>query len=269
MTGSTARVRGRRHVNEMAWDVRTPVHLSSAFYADGRKQGSTLHAIEIALVGDVTERRLLHLQCHFGQDTGSWARLGANVTGVDFSGVAIAAARERARDQGLDVTFVHADVQALPASLSGIFDLVVSTYGVMCWLDDLAAWAAGIRRVLVPGGRFILVDFHPMLEVHHAGSISGEGSYFGDPDPHPAWTTGTYADRDADISYQEYRWQHPIGDVVNSLLREGLTLKSFTEYPGAPYPLFAELDVLTDGLWTPSDGARIPYIYSIVTEHSG
>lgn len=254
-----------RAVNQRAWDLRTTVHLSSDYYdvTAFRQNRSTLRAPELDLAGSVSGKRLLHLQCHFGLDTLSWARFGATVTGVDFSAAAIEAARHISAETGIMATFVHADVQQLPRELDNSFDIAVTTYGVMCWLGDLDAWATGIRRVLVPGGRLVLVEFHPLLETLRPGSISGAGSYFGTSDPPEQHTTGTYTDRGADISYREYRWQHTVSDVVTALLRSGLTVTSLTEYPYCVFPLFDELHT-TDGCqWWPRDGSSIPYLYSI------
>lgn len=159
MTGLRA---GHRRVNENAWDVRTPVHLGSSFYdvPSVRAGRCTLGERELTLAGDVGGARLLHLQCHFGLDTLSWARRGARATGVDFSRAAVTAARELSAELGVPAVFHRADVQDLPAELSG-FDLAVTTYGVTCWLEDLSAWAASVHGALRPGGRFLLVEFHP------------------------------------------------------------------------------------------------------------
>ncbi|AWL88201.1 hypothetical protein AMK14_16740 [Streptomyces sp. TSRI0445] len=238
MTGLRA---GHRRVNENAWDVRTPVHLGSSFYdvPSVRAGRCTLGERELTLAGDVGGARLLHLQCHFGLDTLSWARRGARATGVDFSRAAVTAARELSAELGVPAVFHRADVQDLPAELSG-FDLAVTTYGVTCWLEDLSAWAASVHGALRPGGRFLLVEFHPLLELALPGAVSGHGSYFGSPDPPPTATSGTYTDPDAPIFYEEYRWQHPVGDVVNALIGAGFELTGLGEYPDSPVPLFDE-----------------------------
>lgn len=261
----------RRETNERAWDVRTAVHQRSAFYdlPAVRSGACTLHAPELALTGDVAGLRVLHLQCHLGADTVSWARRGATVTGVDFSAAALDVARGLAADSGVGARFVRADVQALPDELTGSFDLVVATYGVLCWLEDLAGWSAGIRRALVPGGRCVLVEFHPVLEAVHPGSISGRGSYFGVPDPPLRSTTGTYADRAADISYEEYRWQHPVSAVVTALLGAGLSVTGLHEYPYSPFALLPELDTGQDGRWSPRGGAVYPYLFSVEALRAG
>lgn len=253
--------------NRETWDRLTGVHLQSDFYdVPGFRAGtSSLNQLERDLVGSVSGQRLLHLQCHFGIDTLSWARLGAVVTGVDFSAAAIAAASALAREAGLAAEFVQADVQDLPR-LPHRHEIVVSTYGVLCWLELLDAWAAGIRCALRPGGRFVLVDFHPILEALHPGKMTGARGYFGAPRLEPTWTEGSYADPRAPIRYPEYRWQHPIGDVVSAIANAGLDVVELREYPYSSYRLFDELDHFADGAWRASAGqaAAYPYMFSLV-----
>ena len=155
--------------NRELWDAWTGIHRGSAFYGvDAFLSGeSSLSGIEREAVGDVSGKRLLHLQCHFGMDSLSWARLGAEVTGVDFSPRAIDAARDLAVQAGLEAEFLCADVTRLPAAWSGRFDIVFTSYGVLPWLPDLVSWAGTIARVLRPGGAFHLVEFHPLTGMLH------------------------------------------------------------------------------------------------------
>lgn len=253
-------------VNETAWDIRTPVHVASTFYdlKGFLSGGCTLHTPERELVPDPAGARLLHLQCHFGLDTLSWARRGASATGVDFSAVAIDEGRRLAAETRLPVEFIKADVQALPRSLDRRFDVIVSTYGVLPWLHDLDGWARGIRCALAPGGSFVLVEFHPILEILHPGSVSGVGGYFMPRPPKEQWSTGTYTDPQAAIAYREYRWQHPVGDVMTALLGADLAVTSFREYPYCSFPLVPGLQRRDDGEWAPEGTATSPYLYSIV-----
>ncbi|KRV46482.1 hypothetical protein AQ490_11325 [Wenjunlia vitaminophila] len=253
-------------VNRTAWDLRTGVHLTSDFYPTRRVRagGSTLKPPERELVGEVRGLRLLHLQCHFGLDTLSWARLGARATGVDLSPVAVRAARRLAAETGLDARFVCADVQGF-TDPGAPYDVVVSTYGVLCWLGDLPRWADSVAHNLRPGGRFVLVEFHPLLEVLHPGKVSGAGRYFGPDRPPATWTQGTYADPAAPIRYREYRWQHPVGSVLDALIAAGLVLERVEEYPYSSYRLLDELDRCVNGVWVNSRSpGRLPYMYAVV-----
>ena len=153
--------------NRDLWDRWTPYHLRSAFYdVAGFKAGrDPLDHLVLETLGDVQGQSLLHLQCHFGLDSLALVRRGAKVTGVDFSGVSIAAARELARELNLDACFVESDVYHLPSNLRGEFDIVFASHGVLCWLPYLAAWARVVAHFLKPGGRFCLVDGHPFAMI--------------------------------------------------------------------------------------------------------
>lgn len=235
-------------VNMEAWDTRTAVHAQSAFYdVEGVLAGQdTLHHVELGLAGDVNDIRLVHLQCHLGLDSISWARRGADVLGVDFSSAALEVANSTAasvveNEPNLRIRFLRSDVHALPDTMSSTADLVVASYGILPWLHDLDAWATSIATVLVPDGRIILVDFHPILEAVHVGSFSGTGTYLTTDQPVVTATRGTYADSDSDIEYKEVRFQHGVGSVVSALLQAGLVLQHFAEYTTSPYRIIDEL----------------------------
>src|SRR4051812_35702557 len=143
--------------NRAGWDLRAAAHAGGAadlYDVDGfRAGGSSLRPFELEALGDVRGQRLLHLMCHFGLDTLSWARLGAEVTGLDYSGSAIEAARRLAVEVGLAARFVQADVYEAADVLDEQYDVVIATYGVLVWLPDLNAWARVVSRLLRPGGR--------------------------------------------------------------------------------------------------------------------
>lgn len=250
--------------NRAAWNLRTSVHVDSPFYGVDRVRAgaSTLHRIERELVGEVDGRRLLHLQCHFGLDTISWARQGAQATGVDFSDVAIAYAEQLARELAVDVEFEHADVQRLDFEEGRRFDVAVATYGIIPWIGDLRGWAAGIYGALADGGRFVLVDFHPILEVFYPGKVSGLDRYFAKNDPPLVETTGTYARASAAIRYSECRWQHTVADIIGALLGAGFRLTWLGEHPETPIPLIPDLVQREDGLW--ENNGRVPLLLSLV-----
>lgn len=252
--------------NRTAWDLRTAVHMESPYYGlEAFKHGDlTLKPPELELIADPAGTRLLHLQCHFGLDTLSWARLGAEATGVDISPLSVNTATQLAEELELGARFICADVQGM-GEVGDPFDLVFCSYGVVCWLASLDAWAAEIRRNLRPGGRFVLVEFHPILEVLHPGKVSGTGRYFADGEPSSVHSMGTYTDPRAPISYWEYRWQHTVSDVIAALIGAGMAVEELREYPYCSYRLCDELDNFEDGVWKPSDiEGLLPYMFSVV-----
>ena len=251
--------------NRHAWDIRLEAHKNSDFYdVEGWKQGkSSLTDIELRELGDVSGKKLLHLQCHFGQDTLSWARLGAKVTGCDFSTESIAYARQLAHEAGLKARFVCCNVYDLPQHLKGKYDIVFTSFGVIGWLPDLEPWAAVIAHFLKKGGVFYLAEFHPVVWMlddkmefikyayHNDGVIESE-------------MTGTYADRYADLKYKEYGWNHSLGEVLNALLRHGLQLEFFNEYPYSPFDCFDKTVRGADGNYRIQGlEGKIPMVYSL------
>lgn len=256
--------------NRRLWDELTPIHARSAFYdVQGFLAGkSTLSPLELAEVGGVQGKSLLHLQCHFGLDTLSWARLGATATGVDFSPKAIALARSLSRDSGITARFVKSNVYDLPRVLRGEFDIVFTSYGVLCWLPDLKRWANVIAHFLKPGGTFYIVDFHPVTNVFANEAdeqpLRVTGSYFPSAAPQRWEPDGSYADRSATVTQPAHEWSHPIADIVNALLAAGLRLEFLHEFPYCSYPHFPFMRRGADGWWwLPGRKASIPLMFSI------
>ncbi|MGW0231260.1 class I SAM-dependent methyltransferase [Actinopolymorpha singaporensis] len=238
--------------NQRSWDEIAPARptQSAAFFLDG---GTTLEEFEPGLLPDVTGKRMLHLACANGNDSVSWAFLGASVTGVDHSHVGIEAARALARETGADARFVVADMYELPPELRN-FDVVYASWGVVCWLPDLDRWAATVRERLRPGGTFLLCEHHPVWEVLgvRTGGVEVTVDYFGRGNP----TRQTYdqAKRPAgstpETSFDAFVW--PVSDVVMSLARAGLHVEEFFEAPVAE---------MYEGL---GDAAtRVPAIYVV------
>jgi ubiquinone/menaquinone biosynthesis C-methylase UbiE len=218
------------------WDGRVPVHMRTEFYGleAFRKGGSSLTHIERQALGEVRGKRLLHLQCHFGQDTLSWARLGADVTGVDFSPQAIAVARSLSTELQLPARFVLSDVYKLPEVLDETFDVVFTSYGVLKWLPDIQQWGQLVARYLRPGGTFFLVEFHPFLYVFdYEEATRLAHPYFVGTEPISYDEVGTYADMGAGSKavYRAHSWPHPVSRVMGALLAAGLRIDSFEEYP--------------------------------------
>jgi SAM-dependent methyltransferase len=219
-------------LNRAFWDERVPIHTASEFYdVEGFKAGrEPLEDFELADLGDVNGLSLVHLQCHFGLDTLSWARHGADVTGLDFSAPAIDAARRLAVDIGVDAAFVCADVYDAPEVLGGrSFDIVYVNVGAINWLPDIRRWAGVVSSLLKPGGVLYMKEVHPFSWVFADEGLTVEHDYFwhGNEWEEP----GTYTDPDAPtVHNRTEEWQHPLGDVVNAVIGAGLTLELLGEH---------------------------------------
>ena len=226
--------------NQRLWEAWTAVHAKGEFYdlAGFREGGIRLRDAEIAAVGDVRGRTLLHLQCHFGIDTLSWARLGARVTGADFSPAAVALAREIAADIGIeDASFVESNLYELPERLEGEFDIVYTSRGVLGWLPDIRGWARVVTHFLAPGGTFFITEAHPIFNAfENEGVKPGElrltYPYWEHRDPLVFDVQGSYADPAADVGEQkEHGWDHGLGEIVTALIDAGLRIESLEEHP--------------------------------------
>jgi SAM-dependent methyltransferase len=242
--------------NLASWDEAVSLHVDSELYdVTGFRAGKTsLSEIELGELGPSVHEgtRLLHLQCHFGLDTLSWAREGAVVTGADFSGEAVRTARALADDVGLSprATFVQSDVEHLPAALSGQFDVVFTSWGALIWLGDLERWADVVDHFLVPGGTFYIAEFHPYAflldEDSTPDSLRIGFPYFMHGVPQKFDEPGDYADPTAQPKHTvTFEWLHGFGEIIDPLLRRGLRLDFLHELPytvpGLPFP-FLEKD---------------------------
>jgi SAM-dependent methyltransferase len=257
-----------RRANRAMWDERVDLHVESDLYnVPGFLAGQCrLRDFEPGELGSVEGRTLLHLQCHFGLDTLSWARRGAIVTGIDFSEPAIEAARKIARRADIPATFEVCDVYETAATLDRTFDIVYTGLGALCWIPDLDAWAREIVRLLVPGGTFYMSEFHPFTDVFGEDDLVVTESYFDDGRPFRDETSGTYSDRSAKTSNNlSYSWTHPLSRVITALLKVGLTLDSFAEHEYTVFPRFSALSATpgTDIFRFPNDHPRLPMMYSI------
>lgn len=237
--------------NKELWEKRTDEHLGSEFYGveEFIKGKTSLNRFELELVGDVKNKSLLHLQCHFGQDTLSFARLGASVTGVDFTSSAIDAARKLNNKIGTNATFHCCNVYDTRQHVKDRYDIVFTSYGTIGWLPDLKPWAEVISASLNSGGQFIIVDFHPVMWMLDEDYSNMKYSYFND-EVIITESTGTYTgNRNLHAPMKENGWNHPLSDIIGSLLNAGLQLETFKEYNGSPYNCFPGMKLDNDGLW--------------------
>ncbi len=228
--------------NRRAWNNKVATHLQSDFYdVPGFLEGkSSLQEIELGLLGDLKGKSVLHLQCHFGLDTLSLARMGAEVTGVDLSDRAINTARNLAEKTGIPARFVCCDLYELPKHLDEQFDLVFTTYGTIGWLPNLDKWSSLISRYLKPGGELLFVEFHPVVWMFNEDFTEVGYDYF-NTKPIVETETGTYADPDAPLEQEFVSWNHSLGEVLGHLMGSGLEIREFQEFDFSPYNCFKNM----------------------------
>jgi SAM-dependent methyltransferase len=267
-------------LNRDHWDESTTIHTAGNVYGiDDFKAGRCrLHRIEVEQVGDVSGKSLLHLQCHFGIDTLSWARRGAKVTGIDFSPKAIEAARRLSKETGVPGDFVCSNLYELCAHLDGqsAFDIVYTSYGVICWLPDLVEWGRIIAHFLKPGGLFYIIEAHPVArmfpmeqDMPKVGAFRPWMSYFHNPAGARWPGEADYANPEVVHQVGAHDWQHSMADIVNSLIGAGLQIESLHEFPFCAWPVVAGCEVVERfsdshayyGL--PASQVQIPLMFSI------
>ena len=258
-----------RDVNLKFWNSVVPEHVVSDFYdVEGFLSGDlALDDIELNQVGDVHGQTLLHLQCHFGLSTLSWTRLGALATGVDFSPAAIAAARRLSLESGLSARFVESNVYDISDNLNDHYDIVFTSYGVLCWLADLDEWAEQIACCLKDGGKFHLVEYHPLMSALDCGQENDvvlRNSYFNEG-VEIFKVKGSYASSESFINETTYEWNHSVGEVITALVNAGFSIDTFTEYPYATDGGFVGyLQRGEDRKWrVPNHKWGVPLTYSI------
>lgn len=251
--------------NRESWNKRTLVHVDSDFYDNNSfiAGKSSLNSIELALFGDVRGKRILHLQCHFGQDSISLSRMGAVVTGMDLSDQAIATARDLANKTGQSTKFICCDVYDLPNHLEEKFDIVFTSYGTIGWLPDLDKWAPVVQHFLKPGGEFVFVEFHPVVWMFDTDFDKVAYNYFNDG-PIIEEESGTYTDRGADIHAEYVSWNHGLAEVFTSLLKAGLSIELFQEFDYSPYDCFRHMEEFESGKFRIKQlGNKVPMVYSL------
>lgn len=254
-------------LNKESWNEFTPSHVDSDFYdvESFKKGASSLNDIELDGLGDVSGKDLLHLQCHFGMDTLSLARLGAHVTGVDLSDVAIKVANDLSSELKISANFISSNVYDLDKNLDGKFDIIYTGYGALNWLDDLDKWAKLIHQFLKPNGVFYMVEFHPFIYTLDHKDMKIKESYFKtapmESIADESYTDGSKTEK-KNLKYVE--WNHSLSEVISSLQNVGLQLESFNEYPYQVYNCFDNMVEIEKGKWVfEKYGDKIPYMYSL------
>lgn len=253
-------------INKDSWNRKTKHHMASDFYElEAFKEGKTsLNDIDLELLGDIKGKKILHLQCHFGQDSLSLARMGAEVTGIDLSDEAIKQARLLNDELGLNANFVVSDVYDLPNHLEGEFDIVYTSYGTIGWLPDLNKWASVIDHFLKPGGQFVFVEFHPNVWMYDDDFTKVTYNYFKD-EAIIDNEEGTYADKEAEEQFAYVSWNHGLSEVVTALLDKNLTIEQFKEYNYSPYNCLAHMEKIEERKYQVKPfGDKMPLCYSLV-----
>jgi len=263
-------------LNKANWDERVPAHVASPDYNVDRfiadpSYLSRVVTFDLPRLGDVAGRRGVHLQCHIGTDTISLARLGASMTGVDFSAPAVAKATALAGRTGADAVFVESDVYDAPAAVgTGGFDFVYTGIGAICWLPSIGRWARVVADLLRPGGRLFIREGHPMLWTLEDGRdddlLVVKYPYFERDEPMVFDQGGTYVTTDAEFTHNvTHEWNHGLGETVTALLAAGLTITALDEHDTAPWEALPGLmEHAPDGEWRLADEPwRVPLTYTL------
>ncbi|MFD1615481.1 class I SAM-dependent methyltransferase [Gelatiniphilus marinus] len=242
--------------NKATWNQKVKVHAKSAMYnLDGFKKGkSSLMPYELIALGDVNGKSLLHLQCHFGQDTLSWSRMGAKCTGVDLSDEGIKLAKQLNEELKLDAKFVCCNVFDTSRFVKDSFEIVFTSYGVIGWLPNLKPWGKMIAERLKKGGTFYMVEFHPIVwmfdylenkPVIKYGYMQNDVIY--------EEYQGTYANQESKMISKEYGWNHGLGEIVSALTEAGLHIDYLKEHHESPYNVLPDLVETQTGMFVTKD----------------
>lgn len=260
-------------LNRLNWDERVDAHFESPMYqahvqalANG---GTCLDQVHIDQLGDVRGKSLLHLQCHMGMETLSWARLGAEVTGLDFSQPAIDRANSMAKQYELPARFVCADLYDTPSTIAETFDIVFVSVGAICWLADIVGWAQTVAKMLKPGGRLYMNEVHPFTETLDDHPTEPKlvvtYPYFSDEGLEYE-ADGSYADMGAHFEHtRAVNWSHPIGAVINALIAAGMTIRSLDESATCVWPRYRMMEEVNPNQFELPGALRdaLPMMYTL------
>ncbi|OSY87929.1 methyltransferase type 12 [Tenacibaculum holothuriorum] len=251
--------------NKETWNKRVAVHAKSSMYdLEAFKNGkSSLMSYELEALGNVSGKTLLHLQCHFGQDTLSLARMGADCTGVDLSEEGIVLAKKLTKELGLDAKFICCNVYDVNEHIQEKFDIVFTSYGVIGWLPDLKLWAKIIASRLKSAGMFFMVEFHPIVWMFDYLEQPPKLVYgYNQKEVIYEEYSGTYADAESTMVSKEYGWNHGLGEVVTALSNAGLRIDFVQEFDEVPYNVLPNLQKLDNGMFVTKD-KLYPLIFTI------
>lgn len=251
-------------LNREGWNIRTEAHFKHPDYhvKEFLKGRCSLHPLELEEMGDVTGKTLLHLQCHFGLDTLSWARRGATVTGIDISDKSIERANELKEKTGLEARFIRSDLFDLPDHLDDKFDIVYTSYGVLWWIADINHWAEIIARYVKQGGIFYIAEIHPLLTMFDQDMKVHEPYFNQGRDPEVYKGDGDYCDKDCIIE-EERGWRWTLGDVVTALIKAGLTIEFLHEFPFCVYDAWPTMVKDGDWYYYPERKNELPMTFSL------
>lgn len=251
--------------NKATWNKKVAIHAQSKMYnMQAFKAGKTsLMPYELKALGNVSGKSLLHLQCHFGQDTLSWSRLGAQCVGVDLSDEGITLAKQLNNELNLDAQFVCCNVLDTSKHINQQFDIVFTSYGVIGWLPDLKPWATMIAQRLKVGGTFYMVEFHPILWMFDYVDGTPKMKYhYNQEELIYDEYEGTYADTSSKIISKEYGWNHGLSEVINALIEAGLQIDYLNEYDESPYDVFPNLIKTKNGMYKMKD-QLFPMVFEV------
>lgn len=266
-----------RRANLLAWDERAPAHAASPGYKLDEFRAdpayiSDVVRFDLPRLGTIAGLRGLHLQCHIGTDTISLQRLGADMTGLDFSGVSLDMARALAEELGSPTRFVQADVYDAN-SVTGTFDFVFTGIGALCWLPDIRAWARVVHDLLVPGGRLFVREGHPMMwaldERRTDGVLAVTYPYFEVADPLLDESEGSYVETEGTFAHTvSYSWNHGLGEIVSALIDVGMEITMLVEHDSVPWEaLPGHMTRGDDSEWRLAEGRdRLPLTYTLQAE---
>jgi SAM-dependent methyltransferase len=265
-----------RDVNRANWDDRVSAHAASpdyavARFADDPSFVSDVVRFDAARLGDIEGLDAVHLQCHIGTDTVSLARLGARMTGLDFSAPALEQGRRIAEAVGVEIEFVESDLYGAPEALGRErFDLVYTGVGALCWLPDVRRWAEVVASLLRPGGRLFIREGHPMLwaltDPREDGLLVVEYPYFEQAEPMVWDEGGTYVETDQEFTHNvTHVWNHGIGEIVSAVLAAGLELTALEEHDSVPWDaLPGQMTQIGGGEYRLTDRPeRLPHTYTL------